>query len=433
MDLKNYKIVTFGCQMNLADTGYLSALLSARGYCPVESIEEADLIILNTCSVREKAEERVFGRLGELSHLKKDDPSKKLAVVGCMAQRLGERILERAPYVDFILGTDRMFDLPRYLDNGSGAPYIFTEFGHEQIGDIIPKRDSPYSAFITVMRGCNHFCTYCIVPYVRGGERSYPVADIVRQVKDLAAAGVLEITLLGQNVNSYRDNYYDFSNLLRTIAGETDIRRIRFMTSHPKDLSEHLIDTMANEPKIMAHLHLPLQSGSDRILDRMGRHYTCNHYLGLIHKLRQAIPDISLTTDLIVGFPSETEEEYQMTLTAAKTVRFDSAFMFRYSPREGTAAHKFGDDITHAEKIRRLSGLINLQKEISHNKNQQEIGKTHSVMVDGFSRRDKTVLKGKTGGNKTILFAGEKNMIGTIKKVTTISADSWTLHGQLAE
>ena len=431
MDLKYYKILTFGCQMNLADSGSLAAAMNRHGFLPVESDEDADILILNTCSVREKAEERVFGRLGELSAFKKKSPGKKLAVVGCMAQRLGPRILQRAPYVDFILGPDRISELPQYLGKSNGIPQINTEFGHEKIGDLIPVRDNKYSAYVTISRGCNQYCAYCIVPYVRGEERSYPAGQIIGQINALASDGVLETILLGQNVNSYRDNGSDFPQLLKQIAGETDVKRIRFMTSHPKDLSDRLIDVLAAEPKMMAHLHLPLQSGANRILQKMGRIYTYDHYRSLVVKLRTALPDISLTTDLIVGFPSETEEEYQMTLRAVEEIQFDSAFMFRYSPREGTSAAKLKDDIPDPEKIRRLTGLIDLQKSISFQKNQSEIGKIRSVLIDGRSRRSNMVLKGKTEGNKTLLLDGDESLIGTIKNVRVTSADSWTLHGEL--
>jgi tRNA-2-methylthio-N6-dimethylallyladenosine synthase len=419
--------------MNLADSGSLAAVLNSAGFNAVPMESDADVIILNTCSVREKAEERVFGRLGELSAIKQKNPLCKIVVAGCMAQRLGDRILEKAPFVDFILGTDRMFDLPRYLQNGSGRAHIHTEFGHENMGESLPVRDSRFAAFVTIMRGCNQYCTYCIVPYVRGKERSYSKEKIVDEVRRYVDDGVLEIMLLGQNVNSYHDGHFDFADLLKAIAGETEIKRIRFMTSHPKDLSDRLIEVMASEEKIMPHLHLPLQSGSDRILNRMGRVYGYGYYRGLIAKLRTAIPDISLTTDLIVGFPSETEDEYQMTLQAMKEIKFDSAFMFRYSSREGTAASKYEDDIPRAEKIRRLMNLIDLQKNISYDKNQDEIGKIRSVLIDGFSRRDKTVLKGKTEGNKTILVRGNGDLIGTVVNIRVISADSWTLHGVLVE
>lgn len=432
MGIKSYKIVTFGCQMNIADSGALGAILNAAGYLPTESEADADIIILNTCSVREHAEERVFGRLGELKRYKRDAVPKKLAVVGCMAQRLGKSILERAPYVDYVLGTDRMFDLPRYLDMVDN-PHIETDFGHVNIGEYTPARDDPYSAFVTIMRGCDNYCTYCIVPYLRGHERSYAADRVLKQVREFAADGVLEVTLLGQNVNSYHDGRLDFAGLLHRVAAETDIERIRFTTSHPKDLSDELIEVMATEPKVMPHLHLAMQSGSNRILKKMGRRYTFEHYFGLVEKLRRAVPEMALTTDLIVGFPSESDEDFKSTLAAVRALQFDSAFMFRYSVREGTAAAAFDDDVPEEVKIGRLTELIDLQKEISFDKNQRETGRIRSVLVDGFSRRSRRVLKGKSGQAKTVLFDGSADLIGSVCNIEIVSADSWTLHGKRKE
>lgn len=428
-----YKIVTFGCQMNLADSGILASVLERHGHRAVKSEKEADLIILNTCSVRKKAETRVFGRLSELSRLKKEDGRKKIAVVGCMAQRLAGRLPSLVPYVDIILGPDRLFDLPAYLENGSERPLVRTEFGCEFDPDILPVRENRYAAFITISRGCDNYCTYCIVPYVRGPERNIAVSSILKRVRSLVDDGAVEITFLGQNVNAYHDGSINFPQLLARVAHETEVKRIRFMTSHPRDMSEELIELIGQEPKMMPHVHLPLQSGSDRILQRMGRNYTSEHYLSLIKKLRQAAPDIAITTDLIVGFPSESEKEYEMTLEAVRTVQFDSSFMFRYSPREGTGAADYEDDVPEEEKIRRLKKLIHLQKEIAFKKNQEEVGKIRSVLVDGVSRRNVAELKGKTGRNKTILFKADQGHIGAIKSVEVTSADSWTLHGKLME
>lgn len=416
--------------MNLADSGVLASILNARGYYSVESENEADVIILNTCSVRHKAEERVFGRLAELSDLKRKHEV-KLVVVGCMAQRLGPDILKRAPYVDIVLGTDRLYDLPSYLGDGRRGSHVNTDFGYEDIGDLMPQRDTPFSAFVTISRGCDNYCTYCIVPYVRGRERSYSVERIVKQINGLIKDNVSEVTLLGQNVNSYEADGSDFSDLLLAAIDGTDVKRLRFMTSHPKDLSDKLIDTMGSQPRIMSHLHLPLQSGSDRILKKMGRKYTLDHYTNIVSKLRAAVPDISLTTDLIVGFPGETEKEYNMTLDAVKSIEFDSAFMFRYSVREGTVAAKLDDDVPEPEKIARLTKLIQIQKDVSLNRNQSEIGKTRKVLVDGFSRRSRDFLKGKTEGNKTLLFEANQEYIGDIVEVRITAADSWTLHGEL--
>jgi len=432
MGTGRYKIVTFGCQMNLADSGLLASIMDAHGYRSADSESDADIIVLNTCSVREKAETRVFGRLTELYTLKKEG-AKKIVVVGCMAQRLGQRIIDRAPYVDLVLGTDRIFDLPRYLENGHSGSTVHTEFGLESMEEVVPDSDSPFTAFVTISRGCDNYCTYCIVPYVRGRERSNPAGQIIKQVNSLVDEGVQEITLLGQNVNSYRDGDTDFPGLLALIATETNIKRIRFMTSHPKDMSDSLIDFIGREPRMMGHVHLPLQSGSDRILKKMGRIYSFGHYLSLVEKLRRVRNDVSLTTDLIVGFPTETEEDYQMTLDTVETIGFDSAFMFRYSAREGTAAARMIDDVPEEEKIDRLNKLIDIQKKVAFDRNQEEIGKVRSVLIDGHSRRSEEILKGKTEGNKTILFEGDDKMMGTIRLVEVVSADSWTLHGRLTE
>ncbi|MCP4704939.1 MAG: tRNA (N6-isopentenyl adenosine(37)-C2)-methylthiotransferase MiaB, partial [candidate division Zixibacteria bacterium] len=293
--------------------------------------------------------------------------------------------------------------------------------------------DSKYSAYVSIIRGCNNFCTYCIVPYVRGRERSYSVSKIVNQVNGFVEDGVKEITLLGQNVNSYTDGGHRFPHLLEMLAKETDIKRIRFMTSHPKDLSDNLIEVMASNSKIMPHIHLPVQSGSDSILKRMKRVYTFEHYFELTEKLKISISDIAITTDLIVGFPSETEKDFEKTLEAVHKIRFDSAFMFRYSVRAGTAAARFIDDVSEEEKISRLSILIETQKKVSFEKNQSEIGKVQSVLVDGYSKRGNEHLKGKTGGAKTILFSGNADNIGDECYVKVTSADSWTLHGKLVE
>jgi len=429
--IQSYKILTFGCQMNLADSGLLGSIMESRGYRPARSESEADLVILNTCSVRQKAETRVFGRLAELSALKRSERPPLIAVIGCMAQRLGERILEAAPAVDIILGTDRIFDLPDYLERERTSPIIDVAFGGEMPIEAIPARTSRWSAFVTISRGCDNYCSYCVVPYLRGPERSYPARIISRQVSALVADGALEVTLLGQNVNSYRDGDLDFPGLLKAIARETDIRRIRFMTSHPKDLSEGLIDVLATEPKMMTHVHLPLQSGSDRILGKMGRGYTFESYFSLIEKMRRAVPEVSITTDLIVGFPSETDEEYEMTLAAVRRIKYDSAFMFRYSVREGTAAARMADDVPEEVKIDRLNRLIALQKEIAHQVNRRAIGRICSVLIDGFARRGRDRLRGKTEGNKTILFPAERSVIGSIRRVKILEADSWTLFGEL--
>ncbi|RME27055.1 MAG: tRNA (N6-isopentenyl adenosine(37)-C2)-methylthiotransferase MiaB [Candidatus Zixiibacteriota bacterium] len=429
--IETFHISTFGCQMNLADSSTLVATLKTRGYRRVEHEKDADLIIFNTCSVREKAEERVIGRLGQVSRYKRRKPHVRIAVVGCMAQRLGEELKERVPYVDYVLGTDRLFELPDVIEGQEGSSQVMTAFGHENIDLIEPVQESPYSGFVTISRGCDNYCTYCIVPYVRGKERSHSAEHIINGVRKMVADGVVEITLLGQNVNSYRYENIDFPDLLKRVATETEVRRLRFMTSHPKDLSRKLVDTLAAEPKLMPHIHLPLQSGSDRILRKMGRIYTLEHYMKIVRYIRRTLPYVSLTTDLIVGFPSETEAEFEETLAAVREIQYDSAFMFRYSVRPGTTAARYDDDVPEEVKIRRLNTLIALQQQIAYERNQREVGMVHDSLVEGYSRRSRDMLRARTGGNKTVIFPAADIPAGTVVPVRITAADAFTLHGEV--
>ncbi len=430
---KTYYLHSYGCQMNLADSGILSAAMEAAGYTPVADPARAGVIILNTCSVREKAEERALGRLTELVRFKQNEET-CVCAVGCMAQRMGAKLLERIPGIDFILGTQQLFELPRLLAGKNGQPVIETEISNGlEWAEYPPEPDNPYLAHVTITRGCNNYCAYCIVPYLRGPERHRKPEAIIRDINHLAEKGVLDLTLVGQNVNSYRFDRMQFPELIRMVLHETGIRRLRFITSHPKDLSDELIDLFAAEPRLMGHVHLPLQSGSDRILEKMFRRYTFGHYYGLVDKLRQARADIALTTDLIVGFPGETGEDYEMTLEAVSDIRFDAAFMFRYSTREGTwAAKNLVDDIPEEEKLARLRRLIDLQKQISYEVNQKEVSRVRETLIDGVSRRDDRVWKGKTEGNKTVLVESDQELLGRIMPIKITRADSWTLHGEVA-
>jgi tRNA-2-methylthio-N6-dimethylallyladenosine synthase len=349
-----------------------------------------------------------------------------------MAQRLGAKLIERVPGIDFVLGTEQLFHLPELLAGKNGMPVVETALGDDSaFAEYPPEPDNPYCGFVTITRGCNNYCAYCIVPYLRGPEKHRDPERIIDDVRHLSRRGVLDLTLVGQNVNSYSGGDLSFPDLLRMILDQTEIPRIRFITSHPKDLSDELIELFATHTRLAGHVHLPLQSGSDRVLQKMFRGYSLSHYKNLVDKLRLARPDISLTTDLIVGFPSETEEEYEMTLGVVRAIRFDAAFMFRYSIREGTwAAGNLDDDIPEDVKLRRLQKLIDLQKEISFAVNQKEVGQVRDVLIDGTSRRDKRVWKGKTGGNKTVLVRSSRNLLGKIVPVRIIRADSWTLHGE---
>ena len=431
--LETFHISTYGCQMNLADSSTISSALLTRGYRRVADESQADLIVLNTCSVREKAEDRVFGRLGEIYKFKRRKPHMKVAVVGCMAQRLADELKEKVPHVDYVLGTDRQFQLPDVIEGIEGTSEVMTAFGHENIDAIRPVKENEYSGFVTISRGCDNFCTYCIVPYVRGREQSHSAEHIIEAVRKMVDEGVSEITLLGQNVNSYRHDGTDFPALLRRVARETDIKRLRYMTSHPKDLSRKLVDVMAEEPKLAPHVHLPLQSGSDRVLRQMGRVYTFKHYSKIVDYIRYRLPYVSITTDLIVGFPSETEQEYEMTLEAVREIRFDSAFMFRYSVRPGTTAARYEDDVPEDEKIRRLNKLIKLQQEIAHERNQREVNRVAMSLVEGTSRRSRQYARARTDGNKTVLFKSERPPVGSIIPIKIESADAFTLHGEPVE
>jgi len=430
---KKFHIITFGCQMNVYDSEVLKGILSQKGYSSTEKPEEADLIVVNTCSVREHAEIRAVGRLNELARYKQENPKVKLAVIGCMAQRLGKKFLKEVPALDFVLGTKELFKLPEYLDNERKTPLVALSFSELKKIDSMPKRKHKFTAFVAISRGCENFCSYCIVPYVRGPEKHRKVPEIIKEVQCMAESGCKEVNLIGQNVNSYKDNGYDFADLLKEVS-QTDIQRVRFMTSHPKDFSPKLIDAVAGLDKVCEHLHLPLQSGSDKILDRMNRKYNTKDYLRLVDLARSQIDNLSLTTDLIVGFPGEKEEDFQKTLEMVEKIEFDSAFMFKYSPREGAKAFLLEDDVPKEVKIKRLQTLIDLQKKIARKKNQRLLGKNEEVLIDGKSKRDERSWKGKGRSNKTVIIPkGEKdeNLLGEIVKVKITKADSFTLFGKM--
>ncbi len=419
--------------MNLADSSTLASSLITRGYRRVADEKDADLIVLNTCSVREKAESRVFGRLGEIYKYKREKPYMKIAVVRCMAQRLADELIKKVPHVDYVLGTDRLFELPDAIEGIEGTSSVMTAFGHENIDMIEPVKESPYSGFVTISRGCDNFCTYCIVPYVRGKERSHSDDYIVDAVKKMVDEGVVEATLLGQNVNSYKFGDTDFPKLLSRVSKESGIKRLRYMTSHPKDLSKRLVDVMAEDPTIMPHIHLPVQAGSNRVLQKMGRIYTVEHYLKIIEYIKKNLPYVVLTTDIIVGYPTETEEEYEATLKVVSEVQYDSAFMFRYSVRPGTEAAKFIDDVPEEDKIRRLNKLIKMQQKISYDQNQREVNQVRFSLIEGYSKRNPEKMRARTDGNKTVLFEAQGLDEGSIVPVKILAADAFTLHGEIVK
>jgi tRNA-2-methylthio-N6-dimethylallyladenosine synthase len=431
---KKVYLQTLGCQMNVYDSERLSALLLSQGHQMTENAEDADIIVLNTCSVRNKAETRALGRLSEFQRFKQKNPHIKLVVTGCMAQRMGTDLAESMPYLDLVLGPDQIFKLPAILQNHSDSRQIAVcssreDFDSQKIWEqeVLPSRKTPFTSFVAISRGCDNFCSYCIVPYVRGPERHRPIDQIIREVQLLAESGCKEVTLIGQNVNSYTYQDKDFADLLQMVSEETQIEWIRFMTSHPKDMSDKLIDKIASLSKLCEHIHFPLQAGSDRILKKMNRGYSSQKYLELVKRIKKEIENVSLTTDIICGFPSENREEFERTLEVMKEVEFDSAFMFHYSTREGTKADSFVDDVPEEEKLNRLYATIKLQKEISNRKNQKLVGKTMEVLVDETSKRDENKWKRKTKNNKTVIINTKEDLLGRIVTVRINQADSFTL------
>jgi tRNA-2-methylthio-N6-dimethylallyladenosine synthase len=401
-------VETYGCQMNLSDSEVMLGVLQNAGYSEASRVEDADVVLLNTCAIREHAEDRVMGRLSQLSQLKITRPDMILGVCGCMAKHMSEKLLDRMPYIDLVLGPDSYRDLPNLVQAALGEPALDVKLGRtETYVGLDPARKAGVNAWITVMRGCDKFCTFCIVPYVRGRERSVAADEVVRQVEIAAQEGFQEVTLLGQTVNSYRHGDTDFSDLLKQVAGVEGIRRIRFTSPHPSDFSPKLIETMAEEDKVCPFIHLPLQSGSDSVLEGMQRSYDSGHFLSLVDDLRFAIPNLSLSTDVIVGFPGETRTDFDQTLDVMRKVKFDSAFMFKYSTREGTVADReIPETVTEKEKGERLAELIEVQSQISLEVNQAYLGRTVEVLVEGPAKREGQ-MSGKTDTFKTIVFSGE--------------------------
>jgi tRNA-2-methylthio-N6-dimethylallyladenosine synthase len=426
---KHFYILTFGCQMNDYDSEVLESLLAADGYILTDKPDEADLIVVNTCSVREKAETRAVARIAQLTALKESRPSLKVVVAGCMAKRAGEELLNTLPGVDYVIGPDYIPEIPHIIANPeSGRVHIGEKAEATGIGS--KTKQGRVTAFLAITRGCENFCSYCIVPYVRGSLRSRPVNSIKAEMKILLEMGAKDITLLGQNVNSYQDDGIDFPSLLHDLA-LIGPHRLRFLTSHPKDMSDKLISCFAEIPTLCDSLHLPLQAGSDRILTAMNRGYNSGHYLNLIDKLRGVAPDISLTTDMIVGFPGETEADFQRTLDLVEQIEYDSAFMFRYSVRPGTKAAGFEDDVPEAVKIERLNRLIELQQSISAKRNSRFEGRVVEALIEKTSRREPHYPHGKTRGGQTVLITdNDKLKPGDLVLAKIISAKAKTLLGK---
>ncbi len=435
---QTYYIVTYGCQMNAHDSEKLAGMLDEMGMTPAPAKEEADFVLHNTCCIRDNAERKALGNVTWLKEIKKERPGLLIGVCGCMVQEPGmaDKLLRQYPFVDVAFGTGNIHQLPELLYRAAATRRRVVAVPEEQstIAEGLPiRRESPFQAYVTIMYGCNNFCSYCIVPYVRGRERSRAADDIVREVEQLQQQGVREIMLLGQNVNSYGNDVpggVTFPQLLRRVT-ETGIPRVRFMTSHPKDLSDELIEEMAVNPSLCRHLHLPVQSGSNAILQAMNRKYTRESYLEKVEKIRKAAPDVGLTTDVIVAFPGETDRDFEDTMDLIRQVGYDSAFTFIYSPRVGTRAAEMPGRIDPALATERIERLIALQEEMTQKRFAEMIGRTESVLVTGQSKRDESQFTGKTSRNISVNFAGNPDMIGKIVPVKITAASKTTLKGEI--
>lgn len=435
---KKYYIRTYGCQANERDGETLAGIFELLGYELAESLDGADVILLNTCAVRENAEEKVFGEIGHLKTMKQHNPDLLFGVCGCMVQQesIVKRILEKHPHIDMIFGTHNIHRLPQLLHdalfNKERVVEVFSKEG--EIYENLPSvRKDSHKAWVNIMYGCDKFCTYCIVPYTRGKERSRLLEDVLIEVQELKDKGYTEVTVLGQNVNAYGKDLklgYDFADLLEKVA-LIGIPRVRFMTSHPWDFTDRMIDVLAKYPNMMPHVHLPLQSGDSTVLRRMGRRYNKEQYLELYHKIRNRIPGVSITTDIIVGFPGETLEQFEQTLDVVRECQFDSAFTFIYSPRVGTPATRMIDDIDSTVKKERFNRLVDVVAESALHRNLQYVGKSLKVFVEGASKKNNQVLSGYTENFKLVNFIGNSRLEGQIVDVEITAAKTWTLEGKV--
>lgn len=432
--MKKLYIETYGCQMNVADSEVVASVMQMAGYESTEVLEEADAVFLNTCSVRDNAEQKIYHRLDALDAMRRKHPM-IIGVLGCMAERVKEDLLEHH-HCDLVAGPDAYLSLPDLIAQAeTGHKAINIELStSETYKDVVPQRlhGAKIGGFVSIMRGCNNFCHYCIVPYTRGRERSRDIESILREVRDLRDRGFKEVTLLGQNVNSYHFEEIGFPELLRRVAEEVPTMRVRFTTSHPKDMSDETLHVIAEMPNVCKHIHLPVQSGSDRILKLMNRKYTREWYLDRVAAIRRIIPDCGLSTDIFVGYHSETEEDHQLSLSLMREVGYDSAFMFKYSERPGTYASKhLPDDVPEEEKIRRLNELIALQTEISALQNKKDEGKEFDVLLENFSKRSRNQLMGRTEQNKAVVVDKGSHHIGETVRVRITGSTSATLLGEI--
>jgi tRNA-2-methylthio-N6-dimethylallyladenosine synthase len=417
--------------MNEADTEVVGGILHARGYALTREIGEADVVLLNTCAIRENAEQRIYGRLGYINSFRKRNPALVVGILGCMAERLRERFIKEERLADLVVGPDEYRRLPDLVERAfEGEKGIAVRLSRvENYEDIEPLRTEGVSAWLSVMRGCDKFCSFCVVPFTRGRERSRPLESITAEVARLAARGFREVTLLGQNVNSYLDGRRDFADLMHAVAAVDRSMRVRFTTSHPQDMSDRLIDAIAGNTNICKYVHLPVQSGSDRILERMNRSYTVAHYLSLVERLRRRIPGVALTTDIISGFPGETEDDHRQTMGLIREVRFDGAYTFKYSARERTRAWEMPDDVPEEEKGRRVNEVTTLQHEISLAINTTLVGAVERVLVEGPSRKSDADFTGRTDTNRSVVFPRNGEIVGEYVDIRIDRVNSATLIG----
>lgn len=436
---KTYYVKTYGCQMNVHDSENIKAMLEEMGFNEADSMEKADLILLNTCAIRENAHNKVFGMIGRIKHLKEERPEIIAGVCGCMAQEevVVNEILDKFSFLNFVFGTHNIHELPEILNKAMHKNNIEVEVYSCEgniIEDMPAKRDSKYKAYVNIMYGCDKFCTYCIVPYTRGKQRSRRFGDIIREVKNLKDNGYKEVTLLGQNVNAYGKDLnleYDMSDLLEEVA-KTGIERVRFITSHPWDFTDKMIDVIGKYPNIMPYIHLPLQSGSDRILKLMGRRYTKESYLELFNKIKETVPGVAITTDIIVGFPGESEEDFKETLDVVNTCKYDSAFTFIFSPREGTPAAKMKDDTPLSVKEDRLHQLNELINKYALEANVKYLGKTVPVLLETISEKKDGMLAGYTDTMKLVNVKAPHDKLGKIVDVKITDVKTWSMDGEIA-
>jgi len=437
--MKKFTIKTFGCQMNKDDSERISGLLSGAGYAPSDGDGDADVIIFNTCCVRQNADDRLYGQAAALKQLKAARPDVLIAIGGCLAQTDGETVLKRLPHVDLVFGTHNVARLPELIAAAASQKHSVLEIleGSDSFTSDLPAvRKHPWHAWLPITVGCDNFCTYCIVPYARGREKSRPIEKLIAHCRELAEEGVKEVTLLGQNVNSYGRDLYGgprFAELLAAVSAVEGLDRIRFTTSHPKDLTEQVIDIVAGSANVCPHFHLPLQSGSDRVLERMRRQYTAEGYLEIVDSIRGKVADAAITTDIMVGFPGETEEDFQATLDVVRAARFDQAFTFIYSHRPGTAASKYRCQVTAAAAGERFERLIEEQNRNSLVNNQRLVGANMPVFVEGRSKKDNYRLAGRTPSNKLVHLKGGDELIGHTLDVWMREAFTWFLIGETAE